>query len=360
MKKIYLLFVYLVVSVCLYAQQITGMQIVEVLASDDFEDDTPWVNFDNDSFNHGLNNALGGTQAYSWSDTWGGACVHEGKSAIAGKNCVQLHWGGSLILQGFEIDAEKVYQLEVMIHPLGGVSDKWNNWGAVHLFVFDNSNVWQTQGMRIRVSNNGTEGNSPALLAYDVWTGEEGTESPRDLLNFGDQWAAYTIDDANDGSSGFWIPLKLIFKGEGTEASPFIIDFYLNDKFVETATITDLVWKGDAMIALQNGSDNSDICRYDNFKLSLLSNGGTGIESTTIGQLSAIQNADGEFEVTSDIFGESIVYTLYNISGNTVAQGKLIDTTTNISVKGLVSGVYLLQVRNNDNGVSKTIRIIVK
>lgn len=359
MKKVYLLAVSLVVAICLNAQQLTGLQVVEVLASDDFEDDTPWVNFDSPDFNHSLNNALGGTQAYNWSDAWGGACVHEGKSATAGKNCVQLHWGGSLILQGFEIDAEKVYQLEVMVHPLGGVSDSWNNWGAIHLFVFDSSNVWQTQGMRVRVSNNG-EGESPARLAYDVWTGDNGDESFRDLLNFADQWAAYTIDDANDGTPGFWIPLKLVFKGEGTVASPFIIDFYMNDKFVETATITDLVWKGDAMIALQNGADNSDVCRYDNFKLSLLGGGGSGIESTNVKKLTAIQNAIGELEVTSDVFGEGVVYTLYNIAGNTAVQGKLIDATTNVSVEGLVSGVYLLQVRDNESGASNTIRAIVK
>lgn len=359
MKKIYLLVVFLVASVCLSAQQITGLQVVEVLASDDFEDDTPWVNFDNPEFNHKLNNALGGTQEYNWSDAWGGACVHEGKSATVGKNCVQLHWGGSLVLQGFEIDPEKVYQLEVMVHPLGGVSGEWNNWGAVQLFLFDNSNVWQSQGMKIRVSNNGS-GGSPALLAYDVWTGDDGVESAHNLLNFADQWAAYTIDDANDGTSSFWIPLKLVFKGEGTATDPFIIDFYLNNKFVETATITDLVWKGDAMIGLQNGADNADVCRYDNFKLSELGKG-AGIESSTKDDnISIKQVATGELEIQSDLYGQHVEYTLFSISGVIVAEGKLINSTTNITVNSLTSGAYILQVKDIKNGSSKTIRTIVK
>lgn len=247
-----------------------NLEIEEVLASDDFEDKEAWINFDQDQFNTSLSNALGGTQEYYWSNTWGGACVHAGKSAINGANCLQLHWGGTVSLQGFEIAPDKIYQLEVMVHPLGGISGEWNNWGAVHLFVFNNSNVWQSQGVRVRLSNNDASGGSPALLALDVWEGEEGIERPINLFEFSDKWQEYAIDDANDGTPSFWVPLKLVFQGGGTEANPLVIDFYLNDKFIKTESFDNLFWLGDKMIGIQNGADNSDVCRYDNFKLSVM------------------------------------------------------------------------------------------
>ena len=248
----------------------TSLELDEVLASDDFEETEPWINFDQENVDTKLNNAMGGSQQYQWTNTWGGACVHEGKSAVDGNNCLQIHWGGTVRLQDFTIDPDKIYQLEVMVHPLGGISGEWNNWAAVHLFVFDQSNVWQNQGVKIRLSNNDVSGNSPALLALDVWEGEEGTERPVNLLNFSDKWQEYTIDDAEDGTPSFWVPLKLIFKGKGTTDNPFMIDFYLNDEYVASQSFDDLYWLGDSMIGFQNGSDNEDLCRFDNFKLSVM------------------------------------------------------------------------------------------
>lgn len=248
----------------------TSLELVEVLASDDFEEIEPWINFDQKNVDTKLNNALGGTQQYHWTNTWGGACVHEGKSAVDGTNCLQIHWGGTVRLQDFTIDPDQIYQLEVMVHPIGGISGEWNNWGAVHLFVFDQSNVWQNQGVRIRISNNDANGNSPALLGLDVWEGEEGAERAVNLFEFSDKWQEYTIDDAEDGTPNFWVPLKLIFKGKGTTDNPFMIDFYLNDEYVASQSFDDIYWLGDSMIGLQNSSDNEDLCRYDNFKLSVM------------------------------------------------------------------------------------------
>lgn len=358
MKKNYLFFIALVFSVSMYAQQITGMQVLEVLASEDFEDDAAWVNFDQPGVDVRLNNALGGTQELNWSNDWGGACVHEGKSAVSGNNCIQMHWGGTVRLQGFEIDPDKVYQLEVMVHPLGGKSGEWNNWGAVHLFIFDQSNVWQTQGVRVRISNNG-EGGSPALLALDVWEGEEGKERAVNLLEFADKWTEYTVDDAKDGTPNFWIPLKLVFKGGGTVENPLIIDFYLNNTFVATQTFDDIYWLGDSMIGVQNGSDNADICRYDNIKLSVLGMG-TGLEQTLTEKISVAQLNDGNLQIDSEIHGENIVYTVYNITGIALKEGTLSSRITVVNSDELTSGVYIVKVKDNVSGNSTTTRTILK
>ncbi len=360
MKKIYLLLLCVFASIGLYAQQITDLQVVEVLASDDFEDDEAWVNFDQPGVNLTLNNALGGNQTYTWSNAWGGACVHSGKSAVSGEKCVQLHWGGTVVLQGFEIDPTKVYQLEIAVHPQGGVSGEWNNWGAVHLFVFDQSNVWQTQGVRTRISNNEATGSSPSLLAYDVWVGEDGTEQFANLLEFPDQIQTYAINDAADpAATNFWIPLKMIFKGSGTTEDPLIIDYYLNNIFVQTAVIDNLVWKGDSMIGIQNGSDNADLTRYDNFKLSVLGEG-SGIIPVVPEKLSVSQSEKGSLRITSDIYGKNTQYKLFNVTGMQAIQGILTDATTIVPVGNLTAGVYILQVTDKQTGVSKSIRTIIK
>jgi hypothetical protein len=363
MKRFNLLMMCLFATIGLYAQQITGLQVVEVLASDDFEDDTPWVNFDQPGVNLTLNNALGGTQTYNWSDVWGGACVHSGKSAVSGEKCVQLHWGGTLVLQGFEIDPAKVYQLEIAVHPEGSIDESgWNDWAAVHLFIFDQSNVWQQQGVRIRISNKNTTGNSPCLFAYDVWEGEDGIERYTNMLSFPDQLQTYAINDAKDATAlGFWIPLKIIFKGEGTIENPLIIDFYLNDKFVTTQVFDDLVWKGDAMVGLQKtGPINSDdFARFDNFKLSVLGLG-TGITPLAPEKLSVFQSGKESLKITSGIYGKDAGYKLLNVAGVSVAQGILIGETTLVPVGNLSAGVYILQVTDKQTGESKSIRTIIK
>lgn len=360
MKKIYFLFICFFACMGIQAQQLSGLQLIEVLASDDFEDDEAWVNFDQPGINTGLNNALGGTQDYAWADTWGGACVHGGKSAVSGNNCVQLHWGGSLVLQGFEIDQEKIYQVEVMVHPIGGMSGEWNNWAALHLYVFDSSNVWQSQGVRIRLSNNDPAGGSPSLLALDVWEGEDGTERPVNLLSFSEDINKYSIADAADNTAqNFWIPLKVIFTGAGTIENPLILDFYLNDIFVATQTLDNIVWFGDFMIGLQNGADNPDVCRYDNFKLSVFGKG-SDIESVQTEKIVVTQVSKNQLQVSSDVFGQNVEYRLFNTSGLTLKQGILDSSLTIVPTGALASGVYVLQVKDRSNGFIKTIRTIVK
>ncbi|MDR0506994.1 MAG: T9SS type A sorting domain-containing protein [Dysgonamonadaceae bacterium] len=360
MKKIYFLVMCLFASIGLYAQQITGLQVVEVLASDDFEDDEPWINFDQSGIDLTLNNALGGTQTYNWSDAWGGACVHLGKSAVSGEKCVQLHWGGTLVLQGFEIDPAKVYQLEIAVHPQGGMSGQWNNWAAVHLFVFDQSNIWQSQGIRTRLSNNDQAGGSPSLFAYDVWSGENGTEKFVNMLSFSEQIQAYTVNDAQDpAATGFWIPLKMVFKGNGDTEDPLIIDYYLNDIFIHTAVINDLVWKGDSMIGIQNGADNADLNRYDNFRLSVLGEP-QGINPVTLKKLSVGQHEKGTLKINSDIHGKNTGYKLFNVTGMSVAQGVLTGETTAVPVGNLSAGVYILHVSDRQTGESRSIRTVIR
>lgn len=361
MKKIYFLGMCLLAMMNIHAQQITGVQVKEVLASDDFEDDIVWTNFDvtGTGLDLTLNNALGGTKTYNWSSAWGGACVHPGKSAVNGGKCVQLHWGGTLVLQGFEIDPEKIYQLEVMVHPLGGISDPWNNWGAIHLFIFDSYNVWQTQGLRVRVSNNG-EGASPALFAYDVWEGENATESAHKFASFADEWKKYTINDAYDETAAnFWIPVKLIFKGAGTVESPFIMDAYLNDQYVSSTTITDLFWKGDSMIGLQNGASNDDICRYDNFKISVLENV-NGISTIEKNKVVVLQPQKGTLKIESDVYGKDIQYKLYSITGAVVSQGVLTEKNSIIPTQNFTTGVYILNVSDNKNHKNYAIKTRVE
>lgn len=360
MKKIYFLVMSLLSFVFVQAQQIPNLKVAEVLASDDFEDDAPWVNFDQPGINTQLNNALGGTQSYQWLNTWGGAAVHEGKSAVNGAQCMQLHWGGNVSLQGFEIDPGKVYQLEVMVHPIGGKSGQWNNWAALHLFVFDNSNVWQEQGLRIRLSNNDPTGGSPSLLGLDVWEGEDGTERSVNIVSFSDKFLSYTINDAKDVAAlNFWIPLKIVFKGEGSASNPFIIDFYLNDIFVGTETFNNLVWLGDRMIGLQNSSDNPDLTRYDNFKLSVLDNQ-SGIHSMEAGKIVVTQTGKGALQVTSDVYGKDTAYRLLNISGIAVAQGVLESNQTMIPTHNLPAGIYLLQIESDRQNSTKTIRVLLR
>ncbi len=362
MKKIYFLGMCLFAMMSIHAQQITGVQVKEVLASDDFEDDIVWTNFDvtDAGLDLNLNNALGGTQTYNWSSAWGGAAIHPGKSAISGEKCLQLHWGGTLVLQGFEIDPEKIYQLEVMVHPIGGISGEWNNWGAIHLFIFDNYNIWQTQGMRVRVSNNSSAGQTPALLAYDIWQGEDGIEAAHDWLAFSDKWNEYTIDDAYDAAAtNFWIPVKLIFRGEGTVDNPFIIDTYLNDKYAGSASITDMYWKGDSMIGLQNGASDDDVCRYDNIKLSVMENI-TGVSTLEKNKVVVLHPQKGILNVESDIYGKDIQYQLYSITGNVVAQGLLIERNTTISTEVFTPGVYIMNVFDSKSRINYSVKTLIK
>ena len=67
MKKIYFIIAALFTQFS-QAQVISNTTVSEVLASDSFEDDAPWKNFDTPDMTLGLNNELGGTQSFTWSD----------------------------------------------------------------------------------------------------------------------------------------------------------------------------------------------------------------------------------------------------------------------------------------------------
>jgi hypothetical protein len=357
MKKMVLFTVSMFMLTGSYAQEITSVTTWEVLASDDFEK-TPWVNFDQPAAELQLNNALGGNQTCNWSGDWGGACIHAGKSAVSGQNCVQLHWGGTLVLQGFEIDPGKIYQLEIAIHPVGGMSGEWNNYSAVHLFIFDSPDVWQQQGIRVRVSNNDATGSSPSWFAYDTWDGEDGVERFDNLLQFHDDYNTYSINDAADATAThFWIPLKLVFTGEGTTENPLIMDFYLNNIFISTEKFENIVWKGDSMIGLQNTADNADITRFDNFKLSVAK---TGTNRATIAgnKVTVKQVEKNSLLIQTNNYDTDTAYQLFNVAGIAVAKGVL--NTSETTVGNLLPGVYILHLTGKTTGYTRSIRTIVK
>jgi hypothetical protein len=168
MKKVSILSIFLCEAAMSFAQSIAGLQIAEIIASDDFNNRPCWSQSDSV-----LNNALGETQTLHWSNTLmnGSVGYKYGKSALTGSAALTFYWGGSFILRGFTIDTTKIYQLEIMVHPEGGSSGGWNNYSAVHLFAKDDKTVWQSTGIRSRISNNAdTAGcNSPSRLAYDAW-----------------------------------------------------------------------------------------------------------------------------------------------------------------------------------------------
>jgi hypothetical protein len=273
MRRIYLFVgMCLMATIGLSAQSITGKQVTKVLTSDNFEGKTPWQNFDTQGIVTTLNNELGGDMDCYWGTSlaWGGACYNSDYSARNDSTCVQLHWGGTVALQGFTIDQAKTYQLEVDVHAGPSVAGGWNDWAGIHLYVLDDSQIWQTQGMRIRITNGNATGGNPNSVAYDVWEGQDGANRAGTAYSFNDKLAQVGLDDAKDASRvDYWIPVKIIFQGAATKESPMIADVYLNNEYAVTISTDSMVWFGDQMIGLQNSNtDGSDQTKFDNFKLS--------------------------------------------------------------------------------------------
>jgi len=360
MKKIIFIAICSVMAAWTYAQEITDVTAWEILASDDFEGRTPWISFDAPGAGVKLNNALGGTQTYSWANYWGGACIQDGRSAVSGNKCLQLHWGGTLPLQGFEINPAETYKLEVAVHPAEGVGD-WNNNACIHLFVFDNSDTWQSQGIRFRISNTDLSGPNPCGFDYDVWEGVTGTGRSGSGYNFSAQLQDYMINDAADPSAtNYWLPVKMIFKGSGTVADPIIIDIYLNDTFVTTLTFNDIFWKGDSMIGLQRHSaGDNDVPRFDNFKLSVATSD-QGSAFTIPTEKKLVINQPEKGQLTINYSNANATYKLYNVAGIAVVQGALKGETTTISTRSIPAGAYILQLTDKTTGTSQSLRTILK
>lgn len=336
----------------------TGACEQVVITSDTFEDDTAWLNYDQTNAPVALNNGLGGTGQYTWS-TWGGITVNSGNSATGGTKCLQAHWGGLFNLQGFEIDPDVIYQLEVMVHPPGGNDGTWNNWGAVHLMTLNNNDVWQTQGFRVRLTNGGS-GNNPNHCTVDYWLGEDSVYGNTEILNFDADSSSVYVDGVN--SSDFWIPVKLIFTGEGTTSSPFCIKYFLNDTLRASQEYTNVFQTGDRMIGFSNNGNSQDVARFDNFKLTKIdlekTTSSSGVTNFETGFLVYPNPTEGEVQLT--INGDepkNLSYKLYDLNGRLLQKKEIDQEKTTIVLNKYRSSIYILQIFENNKSV-ETLKIL--
>lgn len=275
MKK--LLFLLLIGINVAFGQTISNIRLLSVLGSDTFEGDSPWVNFGTPGYSFGFNNLLGGVNGYSWSTAWGGAAVNNGASASEGVQSMQIHWGGVVPLQGFTYNTSKIYKFEVMVHPPSGNDGAWNNWGAIHLFCSNNSNLWQTTGLRIRLTNGGTGGN-PNRLAVDSWEGISSNYNFDEIKDFSANPNDYLVDGT---SAKYWIPMTIIFTGAGNAINPLKVDFYLNQTFAGSLSFNNLTGFGDNLIGLSQNGNDGDVAKFDNVRLSEMASTNVNINQNT-------------------------------------------------------------------------------
>jgi len=354
MKKL-TLFTMLFCANLLNAQLIKDFKVSEVLASDNFEDHPAWINFDQATIKGklGLNNALGGTQTYQWSDQWGGAAINSGADASGGNQTLQVHWGGYVVLNGFQIDPVSTYQMEMIMHQPGGVDGNSNNYyGCVHLFIFQSSQIWQTQGVRVRITNGGT-GNVPNDLGIDTWEGEGGVESNSSLFNFNQNKDEYYISGTNP--LDYWIKLKIIFTGEGTTQSPFLLDCYLNDKYVGSKSINDLYWLGDLMIGLGNTGTTSDVTKFDDFKLSKMTKA-TALSNTKSDLKCYFNNSEISINISNNTSASKIE--MYNTVGENVYTCVSKDSKVVIP-SNIQNGMYVARITSL-NGTNSNLKFIIR
>lgn len=353
MKKLTLFTMFLCVNL-LSAQLITNTAVSNVLSSEDFENKSTWVNYDQAGASLLLDNSQGGTESFNWSSAWGGACVNGDQSAIGGLKSMQVHWGGYAILGGYTIDLTKTYQIEVMIHPAGGNDGTWNNWGALHLFTFESSELWQNQGIRIRLMNGGA-GNNPNTLAIDVWEGDAGTERNANIIDFNSSINDYYV---NGTTASYWVPLKVIFTGEGTTTNPLLMDFYLNNKFVGSQTFNSLYWLGDSMIGFGRCGSDPDAAKFDNIKISLLSKT-TGINTNIQDDNYFFNNTDFSINFKGSPSNNSNRYELFNTIGVKIYSGLFLGNKAIIPSDKLPKGVYLTKIYN-ENNTHSSLRFVVR
>ena len=337
----------------LNAQLIKNTTVSKVLSSEDFENKSAWVNYDQAGASLLLDNSQGGTEPYKWSSAWGGAAVNGDQSAIGGLKSMQVHWGGYAILGGYTIDLTKINQIEVMIHPADGNDGTWNNWAALHLFTFESSELWQSQGLRIRLMNGGAGGN-PNSLGIDVWEGEAGTYRNASIIDFNANSSDYYV---NGTTANYWVPLKIVFTGGGTTANPFLIDFYLNNKFVGSQTLNSLYWLGDSMIGFGRAGGN-DPAKFDNIKISLLTTT-TGINTIKQDDNYYFNNSDFSINFKGSSLNISKRYELFNTIGMKIYSGLFDGAKAIIPSTKLLKGVYIAKIYNG-NDVNTSLRFVVR
>jgi hypothetical protein len=187
----------------------------------------------------------------------------------------------------------------------------------------------------------------------DVWEGEDGTERTIRLLNFNDDPNKYYI---NGTDNRYWIPLKIVFKGEGTIDNPLIFDVYMNDIFVSSQLFDNIVWLGDYAVGLQKNGDGTDLPKFDNIKISELELL-TSLENTNYDNRFYFNSKDASIHMKEEC--RNAYYELYTITGVKIRKERITGPQTFLPVNSLTQGAYLLRVIN-ENDQSQTIRIIFK
>jgi hypothetical protein len=354
MRKITLFVTMLICTTFLSAQLIKNTTVSEVLASEDFEKDSVWITFDQAGLDLNLHNSFGGSQSYKWSNAWGGAAFNSSESASGGTKCMQIHWGGYAILEGLVLDLNKIYQIEVMVHPAGGNDGTWNNCSCVHLFTFDNSQLWQTQGLRIRLANGGAGGN-PNTLYADMWLGEDGAYSNAMIFDYNTNPGDYYV---NGTEAAYWLPLKVIFTGLGTTTNPFLIDYYLNNKFVGSQSLNSLYWLGDQMVGFGRYGGDNDHGKFDNLKISTLTQT-TGINPVEAENTYYFNSSDYSINLKGNSLNSPIHYDLFNMVGVNVYSGSFEGTKAIIPQSKISKGLYIAKI-NDGKDANSILRFLVK
>jgi len=338
--------------------------VSSILTSDNFESQTYWARCTN------LNNQLGGNANYSWF-YWDGQLVWPGYSAIGGNKSMGVVWSGVVPLSGFTINPDSIYQIESLVHPTGGNDGAWNNYSGLHLYAINNTDIWQSTGVRVRLSN-GTIGigyGNPNRLIVDLWEGSTGAYRNIEVYDFSNNPNLYKIN----GTSGtyFWIPLKLIFKGAGTNVNPLKIDYYLNNTFLGSTSFNNLTSLGNSMIGCARYGTSDDHGAFDNFKITKLKS--TLPANVRFVTTDAIEVLDKKNEPFSILYNKNnhtleinstinslATYQIYNLAGVKLYSGNIIGGKTILSVDKLNTGIFIVNRIDSLTPMTKSFKILVQ
>jgi len=348
MKKIYLLALNICFSTLLFAQQITNIEEDVVLGSYDFEGVTQWQAFNQAGAPTAFNNALGGSESYNWP-AYAGLAVNPTASDVSGTKCLQSQFAAVTNIEGFVIDPNEIYQFEFMLHNRGG-----GGWAGVHLFTLDRAPAGvftETQGIRLRFMNG-----SGGYLVTDYW--KDGAKPEHAIYGVNDNAAIdYYVDGYNN--LDYWIPVKIIFTGEGTTASPVKIDYYIDGTFVKSGEYI-IDSRGDNRLGIMNAGGDADLPKYDNVKITKMKPSTLSIDKLEQQELAVYPNPATDFiQLTLNAEkSANLRYNIFDLTGKSIKSSVYTDNQ-NIDVSSLQKGVYFAQVLS-DNVVLNTCKFIKK
>ncbi|WP_430813812.1 hypothetical protein [Carboxylicivirga sp. RSCT41] len=240
------------------------VQRAKILASDNFEGATPaWTTFNQSGAPIDFNNAMGGNSNLTWAES-GSLVIHPGYSAAGGTQCLQSQWGAVVNINGFTIEENKTYQLEVMVHPHAE-----EQWAGIHLYTNEYPNLSdafnETRGIRIRFVKTA---DTPDLCVSDHWVA--GEMQSTDIYGENDNAEIdYYVDAVNEaGAPDFWVPARIVFTDNGTTVS---VDYYINDTKVKSVDYT-IEDRGNKKISITNTNKQPGdlVAKYDNVRISEL------------------------------------------------------------------------------------------